>query len=149
MTKKKIEEQLQAAFPNSLDDIITKNRDELKFELATKEDLNTLERSIPITNLQGIFKTAFIYKWVMTGMQQPHLFVVGRLIGANETSGRHTSKIVGYDSSTNTVLTKSGSNYVINEFCDPETDSELLIFICAWVNKTQVGEYLGVPEWFF
>lgn len=149
MTNKSIEEQLNAVLPKSLDGIITKNRDKLKFELATKADLENLERSIPITNLQGIFKTAFIYKWVITGMQEPQLFVVGRLDGSNGTLGWHTSRVVGYDSSTNTVLTNSGSHYVINEFSDPECDSDLLVVICGWMNTTQAGQIFGVPEWYF
>ncbi len=82
-------------------------------------------------------------------MQEPQLFVVGHLIGPNGTSGRHTSRIVGYDSSINTALTNSGSHYVINEFSDPGTDSDLLVVICGWMNKTQAGQVFGVPDWFF
>jgi len=149
MTKKTIEEQIANNVPGNLDNIIRKHRDKLRFEPATKADLDNLERSISITNLKGVFETAFIYKWVVTGLPEPHLFIVGRLADSNGASGWHTSKILGYDPSTNTALTASGSNYVINAFSDPETDPELLIFICCWMHTTQAGEHFGVPEWHF
>ena len=122
--------------PNSLDDIITTDRYRVQLAAATQIDLFHIERSIPITNLKGIFEAAFIYKWVVAGLEEPCLFVVGYImLSEDRVIGRHTSKVVAYDPISNTVLTQSGSHYVINRFNDPDTNPHLLILISRWVNE--------------
>lgn len=134
--------------PNSLDDIIATNQDKVQLAVATQIDLSHLERSIPITNLQGIFEAAFIYKWVIAGLEAPCLFVVGYImVSENRAIGRHTSKVVAYDPNSNTVLTKSGSHYVINRFIDPDTNPHLLVLISRWINEPPLGQTFDVDAW--
>ena len=134
--------------PKSLADIITTNRDKLQLAAATQIDLFHLERSIPITNLKGIFDAAFIYKWVIAGIEAPCLFVVGYImVGEDSAIGRHTSKVVAYDRMSNTVLTQSGSHYVINRFIDPDTNPHLLILISRWINEPPLGQMFDVNAW--
>lgn len=122
--------------PNSLEDIITTNQGKVQLAAASQIDLSYLERSIPITNLQGIFEAAFIYKWVIAGIETPCLFVVGYIVVSEDrVIGRHTSKVVAYDPISNTVLTQSGSHYVINRFIDPDTNPHLLVLISRWISE--------------
>jgi hypothetical protein len=144
MTKKSITEQFTSLIPKGLDDIVRKNRDKVSFDVANLQDLKALEMPIVITNLQGVLSSGFIYKWVpATGNSL--FFMIGHINGVV----RHTSNILGWDPDLNVALTRSGSHYILQEFVDPDSDSELLAGICAWCHRGPAGPFFGMPEWIF
>jgi hypothetical protein len=145
MAKKSISEQFTELLPKGLDDIVRKNRDKVSFEVATPQDLKALEMPIVITNLQGILTSGFIYKWVVPTTGSSMFFMIGHINGVV----RHTSNLLGWDPDQQVVLTRSGSHYILEEFVDPNSDSELLAGICAWCHRGPAGPLFGMPEWIF
>lgn len=145
MTKQSISEQFESLIPKGLDDIVRKNRDKLSFEVATTQDLTPLEAPILITNFQGALSSGFIYKWVIPTKGVSVLFMIGHIDGIV----RHTSQVIGWDPVNQVALTRSGSHYILEEFVDPDSDTQLLAGICAWCHRGPAGSTFGIPKWIF
>ena len=59
---KKLHEDFGENIPKDLDDIIRLNREFLRLELASPEDMLTLQMPFIISNLRGNIEGGFIYK---------------------------------------------------------------------------------------
>lgn len=131
--------------PASLDDIVRKHRNELRLAVASDWDLSQVSKSFLISNLRGVLRSGFIYKRDYLHMGIADLYMVGHRVGAPDTQGLHSSRIIAYDSENNVVLTQSGSHYILEEFIDPDSDPWLLLHICYWMHGDYSGKYHGVP----
>lgn len=116
---------LQTITPKSLDDIVRKNRDQLRLEYATNQDLAKIQRPIPARFYKGSLRGAFIYKRILPAMQVEAMYLVGFMETRRETITWHTSYLEGFDPDTCMVSTASGSLYLIEEYATGEPDSQL------------------------
>lgn len=132
--------------PSKLDDIIKIRRGELKLSVASEEDLAALSRPFLISNLKGILRSGFVYKWDFIKLGVTHYYLVGHRVGARDSQGVHSSRIVAYDPEYNVVLTESGSHYILETFIEPDSDRWLLLHVCHWMHDGYAGKYHGVPE---
>lgn len=135
--------------PKCLDDIIKKNHQELKLQYVQLNDLFHLNKSLPITNLKGVLEDAFLYKRIIQGYPIQHTFLVGFLKSGSGKIAYHTSPIKHVDIETSTVLTTSGSHYVIHPLHSEEPNQELLLHICHMAHRDGWGEHFGVLEVFY
>lgn len=133
---------IKALIPKSLDDIIRKNRDQLRAYLSTAAELEALRESIPVVHVKSeISHWAFItFRFTTSGMSPVYL------TGYN-LRGRcswMTSHVIAIDGDL--VATKSGSTY---RLVGEKSDDLDLLHICATLNTWGVGQKYGVPEFFF
>lgn len=147
MTEAFFKKVMAEVYPSSLDEIVRDHRDELKLDVATTTDLQEIDMSFPITNLKGVLEIGYIYKWTHPQLGFKHLFLVGKRVGANETQGLHSSRLIGFDTANQVALTQSGSHYLLQKYIDPKEAPLLLLHICAWLHQTPAGAYFGVPDW--
>jgi hypothetical protein len=132
--------------PSFLDGIIRLHRNELRLSRASEWDLAQISKTFLISNLKGILRSGFIYKWEFLHVGVADLFMVGHRVGAPDTQGLHSSRIIAFDPENKVVLTQSGSHYILEEFIDPDTDRWLLLHICHWMHGEYAGKYYGVPK---
>ncbi|MFD0913866.1 hypothetical protein [Methylophilus luteus] len=132
--------------PSSLDGIVRQHRNELRLSTASELDLAQISKTFLISNLRGILRSGFIYKWEFLLVGVANLYIVGHRVGAPDTQGLHSSRIIAYDPEINVVLTQSGSHYILEEFIDPDSDRWLLLHICNWMHGEYAGKYYGVPK---
>lgn len=144
---KKLHEDFGDHIPKYLDDIIRRNREFLRLELASPEDMLTLQMPFIISNLRGNIEGGFIYKRVYPTFNKCTYFLIGRRVGGSLSSAVHTSPVIGYDRENQVILTHSGSHYLINEFITP--DAWLLLNLCNRMNLEGLGSYFGVPSFIF
>jgi hypothetical protein len=137
--------KLEELIPKSIDEIIRKNRDKLCLELVNRDELTLIHRDLPITNFKGSLSGVCIYRRRILINGLSSIAAVGWV----ENRLRHTSSIVAYDPKTNVILTHSGSHYVINDFIEGEPDFSILTFICVMLHHEGVGDYFGVPPFFY
>lgn len=140
---------LQDQIPRCLDDIIKKNKEELKLEYVQLDYLSHLNKSLPITNLKGILEDAFLYKRIIQGYPIQHTFLVGFLVSDSGKNAYHTSPIKQVDLATSTVLTNSGSHYIIQSMVSGDPAQELLLHICQMAHRDGWGQHFGVLEVFY
>jgi len=140
---------LQNQIPRCLDDIIKKNNKELKLEYVQLNDLSYMNKSLPITNLKGVLEDAFLYKRIIQGYSIQHTFLVGFLVSDSGKNAYHTSPIKHVDLETSTVLTNSGSHYIIQPMLSGEPKLELLLHICYMAHVDGWGKHFGVMEVFY
>ena len=155
MTTKTVEEQLMALIPSSIDDVIRANKDQVSLRFSTDEDLRVLAATIPAgldIERPDLFKSS-ISKWnlltlnVHTEVEQAKVIV---LFGWNDNQRRtwNTSKVVRIDRGTGLLFTYSGSLYKLHGPQGTPDDLDLL-HLCIYMHQTGLGEYLGVPHFFY
>lgn len=136
--------------PKCLDDIVRKNRHELKIEHVTKEDLTPLHSSFQITNLKEILEKGFLYRLIsFEPSRSDAIFLVAYVNEADHCRTLSTSKVVGFNPESNAILTRAGSQYVVNEFITDEPDELILIHICNTFSYGFVGDHFGIPSFPF
>lgn len=136
---------LSDLLPKSLDDIIRRNRDHLKLRVANEAELDAITKPLIVSNLKASLTKAFLYNRI-----NPLIEPILCLVGFDERGDAfHTSKVIGFDRESNTVLTMNGSNYFIKSFGDGEPDVNLLIHICYMLHRDGLGEVFGVPKFFY
>ncbi|MFH1493367.1 MAG: hypothetical protein ABIG70_01040 [Pseudomonadota bacterium] len=143
-----IKAQLDLLIPKTLDDIIRQNRDKAELRLASDEEKNALFASIqpaPIKNQ--------IEKWYfITLFSKPSNNSQVILLGYIADSGYPwiTSAVEGIDFEHRLVVTKSGSYYALKGLEGMgEPSLDLLTSICSAMHGWGMGDYFGVPHWFF
>lgn len=139
----KLHEDYGEHIPKDIDDIIRRNREFLRLELASPEDMLTLQMSLIISNLRGHIEGGFIYKRVYPVFNKCSYFLIGRRVGKPLSSAVHTSPVIGYDPVNQVALTATGSHYLINELIAP--DPFLLVNLCGFLQREGIGSYFGVP----
>lgn len=135
--------------PKSLDDIIRKNRNELKLEYVIPDELSTLNQPFKITNLKGTIEDAFLYKRIISGNEIEHIFLVGFMKLEDDRVAYHTSPLKLIDLENRAVLTNSGSHYMITNFSNHNPIQDLLIHICVVAHRDGWGEHFDVPHFFY
>lgn len=143
----KLHEDYGEHIPKDIDDIIRRNREFLRLELASPEDMLTLQMPFIISNLRGNIEGGFIYKRVYPVFNKYTYFLIGRRVGKSLSSAVHTSAVIGYDRDNQVILTQSGSHYLINEFVAPDTF--LLMNLCNRLHLEGLGSNYGVPSFIF
>ena len=140
---RKLHEDYGEHIPKDIDDIIRLNRDYLRLELASPEDMLTLQMPFIISNLRGHIEGGFIYKRVYPAFNTCSYFLIGHRVGKPLSSAVHTSPVIGYDPENQVALTHSGSHYLINQFIAP--DPFFLLNLCGFLHREGIGSYFGVP----
>jgi hypothetical protein len=146
MSDEKLNDTLRSALPQSLDEIVTKNRDIMQLMYATAEDLDKINANIPVTNLKGNLTDAFIYKRIVPSKNKEVLCLVGFKEGQ---WAYHTSEVVAYDVANNVALTGSGSHYVVKNIKTESPDLLLLLHICYMFHRDGIGNYFGAAPVFY
>lgn len=144
-----IQTQLKAMLPKNIDDIVRLHRDELCIRIATADDLAPLlSDSIPIANPQGEIESWSLITLdaIIQGQQNNAIFLIGY-----HTSRRRTwitSKVLKVieRGGVKSVLTNSGNLYTM---CGAQGDEIDLTFLCAWLRENGIGDYYGIPEFFW
>lgn len=144
---KKLHEDFGENIPKDLDDIIRRNREFLRLELASPENMVTLQMTFIISNLRGNIEGGLIYKRNYPVFNKCTYFLIGRRVGSSLSSAVHTSPVIGYDRDNQGILTQSGSHYLINEFVAPDTF--LLMNLCNRLHLEGLGSNYGVPSFIF
>lgn len=142
---KKLHEDFGENIPKDLDDIIRLNREFLRLELASPEDMLTLQMPFIISNLRGNIEGGFIYKRIYPVFNKCSYFLIGRRVGKPLSSAVHTSPVIGYDPENQVALTATGSHYLINQFIAP--DPFLLLNLCGFLHQEGIGSYFCVPRY--
>lgn len=147
MSGESIEEQLKKLVPKSLDDVVRKNRDQLRLAFATQEELEALAADIPATNIRHtITRWQFIVMHLATS-RGPAISV--RLFGWAEEvrESWSTSHVTGVDLANGLVRTPNS----VYRISGPRAmDDELnLLHVCASLHFWGLGEYFGVPHIFY
>ena len=147
MTEESIKTQLKIVLPQSLDDIIRENRDELRLALATDDELKALDTTIddsPVRHQLIKWNVLMLHAVTARGqVSSPRL--VGRLVDSGESW--MTSHVVGIDTSQGLVQT-TRSLYRISGPRAGEKDLDLL-HICATFHSWGIGVHYGVPHIFY
>lgn len=142
-------QEIAKLLPKSLDDIVRKNRDQLRLEYLKLDDLSHINKPLTITNLLGTLEDSFLYTRIVKGQKQNHAFLVGYLRSGDEKIAYHTSPLKFIDFSCQAVLTASGSNYIIKNLIEDNPGQNLLMHICAIAYRDGWGEHFDVPHFFY
>lgn len=147
MSGESIEEQLEKLVPKSLDDVVRKNRDQLRLAIASQDELGALAADISATNgRHTIIRWQFVVMHVTTN-RGPATSL--RLFGWAEEvrESWSTSNVTGIDL-TNGLVRTANSVYRISgpRAMDDELD---LLHVCASLHSWGLGEYFGVPHIFY
>lgn len=147
MNQDELSEQIGKLVPKSLDDIIRKNRDKLKCQVAVDDDLLKVAGEITEPEVTAELGQVYFYKRVslVPTLKKEVLTMVGYTL---DGLSYHTSEIKRFDSKRMRVVTNSGSIYTFREIGSGEPPEDLLMMICAQFHKDGAGSYLGVPEFF-
>lgn len=134
--------------PKSLDDIVRRNRELVELRLATRAEIQTLEKSIE--NLHH--EKDLIEDWRLICLSEKksnrvQLTLLGN--SAENKSAWITSSIASIDFKQNIVLTNSGSIYKLGESGQGEPTTEHLMCVCAALHLWGMGTFLGAPEFFY
>jgi hypothetical protein len=140
-------EQLKRLLPQSLDDIVRENRDQLRLALATEEELSNLKTALTSASVRHTLTTwnvLMLHATTASGqVSSPRL--VGRVVDSGESW--ITSHVVGFDFAQGLVQTKSSFYRIIGLRAD-EKDTDLLQ-ICAALHEWGLGRRFGVPHIFY
>lgn len=147
--KDRNEDQLAAAIeaikPQSLDDIIRKNRDKLQLLLANETDIQNLHSDIDASNPKDIFDDWSLIAFVT--QDKTYLRLIGEARSCKKT--KITSIILKTDMGQKVVSTLSGSLYQLGIPNQGEPDLHQRIFICSFMHDIWLGPSFGVPEFFY
>lgn len=135
--------------PKSLDDVIRRNRDQLKLERVSLNDLVHLNSNLKFTCINGVIQDAFFYKRVISAHPIEHVFLVGFIQNDEGKNAYHTSPIKYFDKQNNAVLTASGSYYLIESYLIGEPKLDFLLHICSVAHRDNWGAFFGVLEVFY
>lgn len=150
MNSSNLIKQAKDLIPESLDDIVRKNRHLLQLKYANKEDVLKLTKRIQATSFKGTLVDAFLYKRLTKLSEVEPVCAVGYLITDSGKIAFHTSQVVGLDNYQKIIATASGSYYRIDSFADTgQTDSNLLLHICHVSHRDGWGTHFGVPEIYY
>lgn len=148
MGTKTFEEQVLAMIPKNLDDIIRLHRDRASLRISTQDDLQPLASNIPPS------QTAVpISRWHFITLDAdtvPTRQQVVFLVGWNDNENRtwNTSPVKKFDAAAGLVVTRSGNTYRTAGPQGTEKDLDLL-HICIFLRQTGVGDYFGIPAFFY
>lgn len=143
----KTTEQLKRLLPQSLDDIVRENRDQLRLALATEEELSNLKTALTSASVRHTLTTwnvLMLHATTASGQVSSP-----RLVGKVHESGESwiTSHVLGIDFEIGLVKTKS-SYYRITGPRAAESETDLLR-ICAALHEWGLGRRFGVPHIFY
>ncbi len=148
MTTSLFHEMLENLIPKRLDDIIRINRDKCRLALATEKELEALESSLsdlPVRYALTKWQIVMIHITSDNGLQTTSPRLIGRLVDSGQSW--MTSYVVSIDMSNGLIQTKNSGYRVIGERIE---EAELDLFhICTSLNQWGVGQYFGVPEFFY
>ncbi len=147
--KDRNEDQLGTAIlalkPNSLDDIIRKNRDRLQLRLANEFEIQNLHSDVDASDPKDIFDDWSLIAFVTK--DKTYLRLIGEVRSCKKT--KMTSIILKTDMRQNVVSTLSGSLYQLGTPNIGEPDLDQRIFICSFLHDVWLGLSFGVPEFFY
>lgn len=138
---------IAAAVPTGLNDIVRAHRDEVSLYLATETQL--VDLAAVIDPQEPIREELSDWYFVVSHLhltQRNQYFI--ELLGYVGRRTWITSPVVAIDWERGRVRTEN-SLYGIDQVCpgEGEPDGALLRALCARLNETALGPYLGVPGW--
>lgn len=140
---------VNALIPTRLSDIIRAHHDQVSIYLATERQMT--EITVVIGASEAVRETVTQWYLVVTQVHVPERnHYTMALLGYVGSKPWITSTVVAIDRQLGRVRT-ANSLYAI-DLATPgegEPDALLLGVICARLNETRVGAYLGVPPWYF
>ncbi len=144
-----LDQALKLAIPDSLDNIIRKNRDQLTLRMSTPEELANLA---PMVSMLGDQKQirATILDWRVVCLDQHNFGKKHILVGVNGATKNvlATSFLKSFDVKNSMVLTEN-SIYKLGKKGEGEPTFHLLLHICALFHKWGFGQSFGVPHIFY
>lgn len=127
----------------SLDDVITKNKDQVSLSLVHAFDLSTCPITQRFDPIKGKVIEARILR-IKTPAGEAF-----KIFGFKDKSPFSTSNIECISKTdTLTKVKTTNSTYEI-ELVEKDLDFYLLVHLCVMLNNTGVGEILGVPPFFY
>ena len=143
-----LDEQLKRLLPQSLNEVITINREIASLRLATADDIAALQCDITADPLSP---KGTISGWAFIALELRNRHEVGVsvfLTGYSETESSNwmTSRVLGFDEKRGIVTTNSGSVYVLRGDSTTRVD---IYHVCAMLNSWGLGRHLGIAPFFF
>lgn len=147
MRHEPFDKSLNKLIPKRLDEVLRKNREQMRLALATAEEIQELSAEVSETYVRHtLSRWQFVVMHVTNGAS-PAKSV--RLFGWADDIGESwsTSNVTGIDLSHGLVRT-ANSTYAI---AGPRaTEAQLdLLHVCASLHQWRLGEYFGVPHIFY
>ncbi len=147
MSREPFEESLNKLVPKHLDEVLRKNRDQMRLAFATPEEIQELSADVSGTSVRHtLTRWQFVVMHVTQGgspLRSVRLFGWADDIGESWS----TSNVTGIDMSTGLVRT-ANSTYAIAGPRAPEAELDLL-HVCASLHQWRLGEYFGVFHVFY
>ncbi len=138
-------ENIDDYLPRRLDEIVTRNRDQVEIRLATPEEVAQLAAEI----LEPPEVKDTILDWYPVTFRVREDSTV-RIFGVFERRGAvsYTSRVLMLDEAAGLAISDR-SIYRLGKRGEGEPPRGLVIALCALLNEMGVGKTLGVPEVFF
>ena len=148
MTEDAFKQQIEALVPKSLDDIIRRHREQATLRFSTESDLREISVSMAIV-AEGVC----VSKWCFVTLDVHAGGVTQKTIhlcGIRDDNGHSwcTSPVAALDLTAGLLRTRSESVYRLRGAKGADRDLDLLC-LCAYLHKTAIGAYLGVPRVFY
>ena len=140
-------QQIEALIPQSLDDIIRKNRDLVKLRQSSEEEILELYHEITPGHPKDVMD-----EWTLITLDAfISNFKQIMLIGDVRRSGiqRITSVVQQIDMDRQLLITKSGSLYQLGTPKIGPPDSHQLMCICSGFHEWNIGNFVGAPHFFY
>lgn len=138
--------QLKALIPSSLDNIIRENRDKAEIRLTSEAEIASLATDIHGYEVKAVIDDWHFVSIVLLHEQGEKIMLLGNLRGDGNTFG--SSKVLRIDLASNLVVTHN-SVYGLGQKGVGEPDMHQLIFLCTQFHRLGLGEYFGVPHFFY
>lgn len=139
---------LDLLIPKTLDDIIRQNRNKAEIRLASDEEKNAPFASIQPAPIKNQIEDWYFISLFPKPSNSSQVMLLGYI-----PDSRYpwiTSTVEGIDLEHGLVITKSGPYYMLKGsegVGEPPLD--LLTSICSAMHQWGMGDYFGVPPWFF
>lgn len=138
-------ENLNDHLPHTLDQIVTRNRDQVEIRLATPEEVAQLAAEI----LQPEAVKDTITDWYPIVFRVRDDLTI-RIFGVFESRGTvsYTSRVLMLDEAAGLAISDR-SIYRLGKGGEGDPPRAFVVALCALLNESGVGKALGVPEVFF
>lgn len=141
-------EHIDDLIPNTLDDVIRKNRELVELGLSAPDEILALLAEVQ----QGLPVKDMIDDWHWISLRSKRSGDVKVLLlgqSQKESVAWMTSSIVRIDLAQSVIVTQSGGLYGLGSQGTGEPSRGQIIHVCATFHKWGSGEFLGVPHFFY
>lgn len=150
MDENNVVTHLRDFIPKSVDDIVRAHRDECQLAWATDDELEhcTSDLQTPGATVRHVIRdwNVLVVHLALKGAETSVPFLAGTVQDTRQPW--ITSAVAAVDIAAGLVKTRN-SLYRIVGPRDPAPDVHTLMHICVWLNSRGLGQYFGVPGFFY